>query len=129
MRRPIANPLAHVTVAQGFFLEMFGTALLVITVFMLAVEKHRATFLAPIGIGIALFMGHMVCIYYTGAGLNPARTLGPAVVEKVFPGYHWIYWIGPGVGGMLAAGIWKLLKVLKYEEANSSQDSDGLTIV
>lgn len=44
------------SVAQGLFLEMFFTAQLVIVVFMLAVEKSRDTFLAPIGVGLALFM-------------------------------------------------------------------------
>lgn len=42
--------------AQGVFLEMFFTAQLVIVVLMLAQEKSRDTFLAPIGIGLALFV-------------------------------------------------------------------------
>jgi len=58
---------------------------------MLAVEKHKATFLAPVGIGLALFVGHLICVFYTGAGLNPARSLGPDIISKSFPEYHWIY--------------------------------------
>lgn len=42
--------------AQGVFLEMFFTSQLVIVVLMLAKEKSRDTFLAPIGIGLALFV-------------------------------------------------------------------------
>jgi len=75
----------------GLFLEMFGTCLLIFSVFMLAVEKHKATFVAPVGIGLALFVGHLTCVFYTGAGLNPARSLGPDIISKSFPGYHWIY--------------------------------------
>lgn len=45
--------------AQGLFIECFVTCALVLSVLFLAVEKHRATYLAPIGIGITLFAGHM----------------------------------------------------------------------
>ena len=47
------------TIAQGVFLEMFLTAELVFTIFMLAAEKHKATYLAPIGIGLSLFVAEM----------------------------------------------------------------------
>jgi aquaporin related protein len=45
-----------VTPAQGVFIEMFLTSLLVFTNLMLAAEKHYGTFMAPVGIGIALFV-------------------------------------------------------------------------
>lgn len=45
--------------AQGLFIEMFCTALLVFTVLMLAVEKWKATFIAPVGIGLALFVAEL----------------------------------------------------------------------
>jgi aquaporin related protein len=45
---------------------MFMTALLVFTIFMLAAEKHRATFIAPIGIGLALFVAHLAGARFTG---------------------------------------------------------------
>jgi aquaporin related protein len=48
------------SVAQGFFIEVFLTAQLVLTILMLAVEKHQATFMAPIGIGLALFITQMM---------------------------------------------------------------------
>jgi aquaporin related protein len=68
---------------------MFLTTLLVFTICMLAVEKHKATFLAPVGIGIALFVAELAGVYFTGGSLNPARSFGPCVVLKSFPGYHW----------------------------------------
>jgi aquaporin rerated protein, other eukaryote len=45
--------------AQGVFIEMFLTAQLVLTILMLAVEKHKATFVAPLGIGLALFISEL----------------------------------------------------------------------
>lgn len=47
------------SVAQGLFIEMFLTAELVFTIFMLAAEKHRSTFIAPVGIGLALFVAEL----------------------------------------------------------------------
>lgn len=46
----------NTSVARGVFLEMFFTAQLVFVVLMLAAEKSRDTFLAPVGIGLALFV-------------------------------------------------------------------------
>ena len=52
---PVITRLAPgVSVTRGVFIEMFLTALLVFTILMLAAEKHLATFLAPVGIGLAL---------------------------------------------------------------------------
>lgn len=120
-----ANALGvGVSRSRGVFIEAFATALLCLTVLFLAVEKHRATFIAPFVIGIALFLGHLISVFYTGAGLNPARSFGPAIASKSFPNYHWIYWVGPFLGSAIAFGIWKIFKVLNYETANPGQDAD-----
>ena len=47
------------TLAQGVIIEMLLTAQLVFTIFMLAAEKHRGNFIAPIGIGLSLFMAEL----------------------------------------------------------------------
>jgi len=110
---------------RGLFIEMFLTAELVFTVFMLAKERHRATFLAPIGIGLALFIAELSGVYYTGGSLNPARSFAPNVVLASFPGSHWIYWLGPLLGSLLAVGLYKIVKILNYESVNPDQDSGG----
>lgn len=112
------------TLAQGVFIEVFLTAELVFTIFMLAAEKHRATFLAPIGIGLVFFIIELVGVYFTGGSANPARSFGPCVVNAAFPPVHWIYWIGPLVGAALAAAFYRVMKMLEYENANPGQDSD-----
>lgn len=48
------------SLAQGVFIEMFLTALLVLTILFLAVEKSRATFVAPVVIGLALLVAEMM---------------------------------------------------------------------
>ena len=50
--------------AQGTILEMILTMQLVFTVFMLAAEKHKGTFIAPIGIGLSLFIAELVGMWF-----------------------------------------------------------------
>jgi len=116
------------SISQGLFIEMFTTLQLVFSVVMLAAVKHKATFLAPVGIGIALFIGHLLSIYYTGAGINPARAFGPDVVTHSFPGYHWIYWIGPLLGSLVATAFFYLLEAFDWKTANPGQDWDDLEV-
>ncbi|KAI0900804.1 aquaporin-like protein [Annulohypoxylon nitens] len=123
------------SVVQGLFIEMFLTAQLVFTIFMLAAEKHRATFIAPVGIGLSLFIAELMYaasqplltngvlgVYYTGGSVNPARSFGPCVVTGTFHTYHWIYWVGPILGSMLASGFYVFIKALEYETVNPQQD-------
>ena len=64
----------------------------------------------------------MLGVYFTGGSLNPARSLGPAVVTRDFPTYFWIYFIGPIFGALLASGFYALLKYLRWKECNPGQD-------
>lgn len=100
-----------VNIGQGLFIEAFLTASLVLTVLFLAAEKHRSTHLAPVGIGLVLLACHLFGVAWTGCGINPARAFGPAVISATFPGYHWIYWVGPLIGSLLAVGFYLMLKV------------------
>jgi aquaporin related protein len=64
-------------------------------------------------------------VYFTGASLNPARSFGPDVILGTFDGYHWIYWVGPLLGAVLAVIFYRLIKTLEYETANPGADGDG----
>ncbi|KAK0526836.1 Aquaporin-1 [Tilletia horrida] len=117
------------TVAQGFFIEFFSTALLMFAIYMLAGEKHKATFLAPVGIGLALFLAELYATGLTGGSLNPARTLGPDVIAAQFDGTTWIYYVAPYAGVLLSGAIYGLLKVSRYETANEGQDGDDTALL
>jgi len=101
---------------------MFLTAQLVFTIFMLATEKHEGTFIAPVGIGLSLFVAELMGVFYTGGSVNPARSFGPAVVTHSFHSYHWIYWVGPILGALLASGFYMFVKALEYETVNLVAD-------
>lgn len=124
--------------AQGVIIEMLLTAQLAFTIFMLAAEQHEATHLAPVGIGLSLFLAELIgkCtttddivladlytgVFWTGGAVNPARALAPCIVNRSFPDYHWIYWVGPTGGVVLAVLFYKLVKALEYESAQEQDD-------
>ncbi|KAF8317787.1 aquaporin-like protein [Cantharellus anzutake] len=102
----VVNKTANgVSNGQALGIEMFTTSVLVFSVLMLAAEKHRSTFLAPVCIGLALFIGHLASIGWTGAGMNPARSFGPSVVNGDFPSNAWVYYLGQLLGAFLATLI------------------------
>ncbi|KAJ4977595.1 hypothetical protein NE237_008375 [Protea cynaroides] len=90
--------------------EIIGTFVLVYTVFSATDPKRNARdshipVLAPLPIGFAVFAVHLATIPIDGTGINPARSLGAAVIyntEKVW-NEHWIFWVGPFVGAATAA--------------------------
>jgi len=110
-----------VSAAQGLFLEIFTTSVLTMAVYMLAVQKH-GSFTAPMGIGLSLFISAICIGPYTGASLNPARTFGTAVVSGIYGDSHWIYYIGPLLGSLLAAAYASLLRKCDYHKCTGSGD-------
>lgn len=57
-------------------------------------------------------------VFWTGGSLNPARSFGPAVIIRSFEDTHWIYWVGPFAGSILATLMFKLIKALEYTTVN-----------
>ncbi|KAG0486674.1 hypothetical protein HPP92_008769 [Vanilla planifolia] len=94
----------------GLAAEIIGTFVLVYTVFSATDPKRNARdshvpVLAPLPIGFAVFMVHLATIPITGTGINPARSLGSAVLynqEKAWDD-QWIFWAGPFIGAAIAA--------------------------
>lgn len=98
--------------------------MLLFTVYMLAGEKHKGTFLAPVGIGLALFLGELLATKYTGGSLNPARALGPDAVTGQFEGYCWLYYIAPYLATLFTTAFYKSLVWLKYGTIVPDMDAD-----
>lgn len=111
----------NVNVGRALTLEAFGAFLLSITV-MVVISKGVSFISAAFTIGFSLFMGHMICVPVTGAGLNPARSFGPAVAARSFPGYFWIYMIGPFIGSMFAAIFTPLALAILNREQKLTND-------
>lgn len=108
----VANGLAsNVSRSRGVFIEAFLTAQFVLAVFLLCRPPRPHPFAAA-GVALSLFMAHMTGINFTGTGVNPARTLGPDVVNGKFAASTWVYYIGPILGALIAAVVFALLRFL-----------------
>ncbi|KAE8668909.1 putative aquaporin PIP2-6 [Hibiscus syriacus] len=90
--------------------EIIGTFVLVYTVFSATDPKRNARdshvpVLAPLPIGFAVFVVHLATIPITGTGINPARSLGAAVMYNTGKAWddQWIFWVGPFIGAVAAA--------------------------
>ncbi|KAH9505758.1 Aquaporin-4 [Bulinus truncatus] len=98
-----ANELrSYVSSAQGFGVELLVTFVYVLAVFSSLDDKRtdlRGSF--PLTIGLAVVVCHLFAIPYTKAGLNPARSFGPALIVNFWE-KHWVYWVGPIAGALLA---------------------------
>lgn len=106
------------SIVRGLFIEMFLTILLVFVALMVADEKTTRVHIAPIAIGLTLFVTHIAGYFFTGASVNPARSFGPSVAGPSFPGYHWIYWLGPVLGAAIAGAYFRLVKALHHDPVN-----------
>jgi aquaporin Z len=108
----IAN---NVQFHQATILEAVMAFFLVSAVFGTCINP-AAPRLGGLGIGLTLIFAILVGGPLTGAAVNPARAFGPALVSGQWVG-HLAYWIGPIVGGILAALLWEhvLLKEVRRE--------------
>jgi aquaporin Z len=91
--------------AAGVCVEAILTFFLVNAVLQAAVAG-RGGELAGVAIGATLVFAILVGGPLTGASLNPARTLGPAVAAGNFADL-WVYLVGPGLGALAAAGLYR----------------------
>ena len=89
----------------GVLVEAVLTFMLVFAVFATAMDPRGMASLAPMAIGFAVLVDHMVGVPLTGASMNPARSFGPALVAGAWSD-HWVYWLGPLIGGGLAAFVY-----------------------
>jgi len=101
-----AQILHNGSVWLALIAEALGTFMLMWAIMGLAVNPRGEAALAGLGIGAALGVAVIVFGPATGAGLNPARWLGPAVASGRFDDF-WLYIVGPLLGALLAALIYR----------------------
>jgi len=116
----------QIAVEQGFGMELMFSFLLVFFVFSITdAKKNTEPYGTTLGIGVVIWVCHVCLIPYTGCGINPARSFGPAIVANVWEN-HWVYWVGPLLGGALAALVYNVAFFVKdeetYQEAKKEED-------
>ncbi|XP_056374527.1 aquaporin-4-like [Hyla sarda] len=95
------------SIGHGLLIEIILTFQLVFTICASCDPKNKDKSSA-LAIGISVVIGHLFAINYTGASMNPARSLGPAVIIWKWDN-HWIYWIGPIIGAICASAAYNYI--------------------
>lgn len=93
---------------QSLVLEIVLSFILMFVILGSGLDRRAHVGFAGLAIGLtvgleAAFMGPI-----TGASMNPARSLGPAVVAGIWQ-HHWIYWVAPILGAQLAVVVYRQL--------------------
>lgn len=105
-----SNTLGNYTLISGFLIEALLTALLLLVVMGVTRANGPAGF-APIAIGLTLTAIHLMSIPVTNTSVNPARSLGPALVAGGQAMTDlWVFIAAPIIGGIFGAllGRWLL---------------------
>ncbi len=103
-------------VVRALILETVMTFTLVYVVLATTTSRNfKIVPLAGLAIGFTLGLNVIFGGSITGGSLNPARSFGPALITWDFA-YQWIYWVAPIAGGLIAAGVYKLLNTKEEQE-------------
>ena len=81
---------------------------------MLQLSQRRKELWSGIVVGGVIAMEAILAGPISGASMNPARSLGPAVVSMNFTGF-WIYLFAPTLGALLAVPAWRSLRPAKRD--------------
>jgi aquaporin TIP len=106
-----------VGVGNALVLEIVMTFGLVYTVYATAVDPKKGSLgtIAPIAIGFIVGANILAGGAFDGASMNPAVSFGPAVVSWSWNN-HWVYWVGPLIGGGLAGLVYELFFINQTHE-------------
>lgn len=114
----VANPVARanlvpiglndISVYAGVGCEAFITHTLCLAILGTGDQDKRAVYMPGVPIGFSVFVGIATAGRLTGGAMNPLISFGPATVTGNFTD-HWIYWVGPMAGMILATLEYNLL--------------------
>ncbi|KAK8956934.1 Aquaporin TIP4-4 [Platanthera zijinensis] len=124
LETPVHALGAGVGALEGLIMEIVLTFSLLFTIYATIVDPKKST---PNGLG-GLLVGLVVGANilgggaFSGASMNPARSFGPALVSFTWTD-HWIYWVGPLIGGGLAGVVYEQFFVVDTHVPLSRDDA------
>lgn len=125
---PAVSDLINGAIFPGMVVEALGTFFLLWAIIGVAVNPRATKEWAALAIGGALGMAVMVFAPLTGAGLNPARAFGPALVSGEWGGadtFLLVYVVGPVVGALVAAVLYSQLVLAPGEKGVGGTEPVG----
>ena len=123
------SELLNHSVMSGFVVEVILTFFLVLVIFMTVVHKKAPKSVYGAAIGGMVFLLHIVGVPLTGASMNPARSLAPAVAtgDAGLLEIQWLYWVAPIIGGIIAGVIMNYVFINK-DEAKTKSESQSSSV-
>ncbi|KAL5717826.1 Aquaporin TIP1-1 [Ranunculus cassubicifolius] len=114
---------ANVSVWHALVLEIVMTFGLVYTVYATAIDPKKGDLgtIAPLAIGLIVGANILVGGAFDGASMNPAVSFGPALVSWDWTN-HWVYWVGPLIGGGIAGLVYELCFINRSHEQLPTTD-------
>ncbi|KAF8643700.1 hypothetical protein HU200_066763 [Digitaria exilis] len=108
---------AGVGVLRGVVMEIVLTFSLLFAVYATVVDPRTAVGgMGPLLVGLVVGANVLAGGPFSGASMNPARSFGPALVAGVWTD-HWVYWVGPLIGGPLAGLVYDGLFMVDQQHA------------
>jgi aquaporin Z len=101
--------LPNVAVTAAFGIEWLLSFVLMFVIMAVATDDRVADGFAPLAVGLTVGFCALMGGPLTGASMNPARSLGPAVVGNLWQA-HWLYWLAPITGMVAAARVYEFLR-------------------
>jgi aquaporin NIP len=105
----VTNPAASVSIGEALAMEAIFTFVLVIVVTAVATDPRAPRETAALAIGGAIALGGLAIGPITGGSLNPARSLGPALIVGDYTNL-WLYVVAPIAGGVAAALAYRYVR-------------------
>ncbi|KAF8712894.1 hypothetical protein HU200_028672 [Digitaria exilis] len=102
--------IPKVGTTEAFFLEFITTFVLLFIIIALATDPHAVKELIAVAVGATIMMNALVAGPSTGASMNPARTLGPAIATGRYA-QIWIYMVATPLGAIAGTGAYVAIKL------------------
>ena len=117
------------TMVAGLVTEIVMTFMFLFII-LGATDKRAPAGFAPIAIGLALTLIHLISIPVTNTSVNPARSTGPAVFVGGWAVQQlWLFWVAPVIGAVLAGIVYPIVAPEKTDAGlSSSQSQPGVRV-
>ena len=102
------------------FLTEVVTTFMFLVVILGSTDDRAPNGFAPISIGLALTLIHLISIPVTNTSVNPARSLGPALFSGAeYLAQVWLFWVAPILGALLAGWFYSSVLAASHEPENA----------
>ena len=110
-----ANSFLEGNIVPAFIAEAVFTFIFVLVVLGTTDSKKGAGAFAGLAIGLTLVLVHIACIPITGTSVNPARSIGPAILaaiegNSVPLSQLWLFIVAPFLGAIMSSVVWNIFK-------------------